>query len=268
MPRFSKYSGAGNDFILIRAEEPGLGDPAALAARLCPRETGVGVDGLITVGDPADGLPAEGIRLRFFNRDGSEFSTCGNGSRCAARFVVDRGLAAAEHVLVTDDGEIRARVEDDRVSLEYGLDAQVEREVRVLVEAEERDAWLVRMGTPHLVVPMPSVEVEEFDAVCRPLRHREDLGPDGANVHLVAREAGVTHLRTFERGVEAETLACGSGCMAVAFALRAAGEVGERTELVTRSGAVLGVAFLPDGRIRLTGPAAFIFDGTVPAAMP
>lgn len=271
MPRFSKYSGAGNDFILIRAEEPGLGDPAALAARLCSRETGVGVDGLITVGDPAvdpaDGLSGEWIRLRFFNRDGSEFSTCGNGSRCAARFVVDRGLAAAEHVLVTDDGVIRARVKSDRVSLEYGLDARVERQIRARVGAEERDAWLVRMGTPHLVVPVPSVEVEEFDAVCRPLRHREDLGPDGANVHLVAREAGVTHLRTFERGVEAETLACGSGCMAVAFALRAAGEVGERIELVTRSGAVLGVAFLPDGRIRLTGPAAFIFDGTVPAAM-
>ncbi|WP_419950234.1 diaminopimelate epimerase [Candidatus Palauibacter sp.] len=263
MPLFSKYSGAGNDFVIVRGEELGLRDAGALAAKLCPRATGVGVDGLITVRS----LSEELVRLRFFNRDGSEFSTCGNGSRCAARYAVDRGLVPEEHILVTDDGEILARALEDGVALEYALDARVERELRADVGGYERDGWLVRMGTAHLVLPVPSVEVEDFDAVCRPLRWREDLGDGGANVHLVAREDGDTFVRTFERGVEGETRACGSGCMAVAFALRNAGEAAGRFEFVTRSGVVLSVEFLEAGRIRLKGPAAFIFDGVFPEAM-
>ena len=264
MPLFSKYSGAGNDFVIVRGEELGLRDVGTLAAVLCPRASGVGVDGLITVRS----LSEELVRLRFFNPDGSEFSTCGNGSRCAARYAVDRGLAPADHMLVTDDGEIVARVRADGVALEYALDARVEREVRAAVGGENRDAWLVRMGTAHLVVPVPSVEVEDFEAVCRSLRWLEAPGDGGANVHLVARADGATFIRTFERGVEAETQACGSGCMAVAFALRNAGETGERVELVVRSGAMLAVEFLAAGRIRLTGPAVFLFDGVFPEPMP
>ncbi|WP_419162604.1 diaminopimelate epimerase [Candidatus Palauibacter sp.] len=263
MSLFSKYSGAGNDFVIVRGEELGLRDAGALAAVLCPRATGVGVDGLITVRSLSEAL----VRLRFFNPDGSEFSTCGNGSRCAARYAVDRGLVPAEHMLVTDDGEILARAGDDGVALEYALDARVDREILVRVGVEDQAAWLVQMGTAHLVVPASSVKVDDFDELCRPLRWMEELGDDGANVHLVSREDGATFIRTFERGVEGETQACGSGCMAVAFALRAAGEIGERVEFITRSGATLMVEFLEAGRIRLTGPAVFIFDGVFPEAM-
>lgn len=261
---FSKYSGAGNDFVIVRREDLGSRDAGDLAAALCPRETGVGVDGLITLRR----LDADVVRLRFYNRDGSRFSTCGNGSRCAARYAVDHRLVSPEHVLQTEDGDILARVDDDGVALDYALDGRLERDARVTVAGEARDGWLVRMGTPHLVIPVPTVEVADFDAVCRPLRHREDLGDGGANVHLLARAGGINVVRTFERGVEAETLACGSGCMAVAFALRAAGEADERIEFVTRSGAVLGVEFLDAGRIRLTGPAALIFHGTSPHPRP
>lgn len=265
MSLFSKYTGAGNDFVIVRGEELGLRDAGALAAALCPRATGVGVDGLITVRS----LSEEVVRLRFFNCDGSEFSTCGNGSRCAARYAMERGLVPPDHILVTDDGEILARVREDGVALEYALDARVERELRARVgtgNPQERDAWLVRMGTAHLVVPVPSVDVENFDDLCRPLRWREDVGRGGANVHLVARDGGTVVIRTFERGVEGETLACGSGCMAAAFALRAAGEAGDRVEFLVRSGAPLTVEFLEAGRIRLTGPAVFVFDGVFPEA--
>ena len=262
MSLFSKYTGAGNDFVIVRGEELGLRDAGALATTLCPRTTGVGVDGLITVRS----LSEEVVRLRFFNPDGSEFSTCGNGSRCAARYAVDRGLAQPEHILATDDGEILARVHDDAVALEYALDARVEREVAALVGGEMRNAWLVAMGTAHLVVPVPSVEVDDFEDLCAPLRSLPDLGSDGANVHLVSRGGGTTLIRTFERGVEGETLACGSGCMAVAFALRTAGETRDRVDFVARSGAGLSVEFLEAGRIRLTGPAVFIFDGVFPEA--
>ncbi len=260
MTLFSKYSGAGNDFVIVRAEEFGLGDAGELARRICPRARGVGVDGLILV----RGLTEELVRVRFFNPDGSEFSTCGNGSRCAARYAVDRGLVGPEHVLVTDDGEIVARVGEGRVALEYALDAAVLARLPVMVEGASRTGWLVRMGTPHLVVPLDSVEVADFDEVCRPLRHLAEAGPEGANVNLVALDDDAVSVRTFERGVEGETGACGSGCMAVALALRGAGRVSGPVTLATRSGARLTVEFLEADRIRLDGPAEHVFDGVFP----
>jgi len=260
MPLFSKYSGAGNDFVIVRAEEIGLRDAGALAIRMCSRRTGLGVDGLILVRSVTDEL----VRLRFFNPDGGEFATCGNGSRCAARYSVDRGLVGPELVLVTDDGEVLARVDGDRVSLDYALDARIERELRVSLAGVERTAWLVRMGTPHLVVPVDDVELDGFEDAVRPLRHLSVLGAEGANVDLVRPDADPALVRTFERGVEGETLACGSGCMAVALALREAGLGGSRLSVRTRSGELLDIEFLHEGRIRLSGPARHIFDGVMP----
>ncbi|MCG8466735.1 MAG: diaminopimelate epimerase [Gemmatimonadetes bacterium] len=261
MPLFAKYSGAGNDFVIVRGEELGLRDAGALARFICPRETGVGVDGLIVVRS----LTEELVRVRFINPDGSEFSTCGNGSRCAARYAVDRGLAGEEHVLVTDDGEILARVADEVVALEYSLDAAVERPVSSELGRETVEGWLVRMGTPHLVIAVDTVEVEEFDELCRPLRHLEELGEAGANVHLVERRDDGLSVRTFERGVEGETLACGSGCMATAFALLDAGVIPDGPVTVrTRSGVDLTVEFIEAERIRLSGPAVHVFDGVYP----
>lgn len=287
MPRFSKYSGAGNDFVLVRAEEVGLSDPGRLARRICPRTTGVGVDGLVLIRS----LSPEAVRLRFFNPDGSEFSTCGNGSRCAARYAVDRGLAEERLLLITDGGEIEARVRGEGVALAYRLDARVERSFKVPVEGRARTAWLVAIGTPHLVVMMdrlPEVPAAEFEAACRPLRHHPELGPEGANVDLVAPRGPDTALiRTFERGVEGETLACGSGAMAAALVLRETGLAGTEVALRTRSGATLWVRLgdAGDGEswdgtaegkasdraaegmpILLEGPARFLFDGVFPDA--
>lgn len=264
MPRFSKYSGAGNDFVIVRAEEIGLRDAGALARRMCSRLRGIGVDGLILVRSVTD----EMVRVRFFNPDGGEFGTCGNGSRCAARYAVDRGLTESELVLVTDDGEILARVEGGRVSLDFALAPRVERELRISLEGEERTAWLVRMGTPHLVVPVEDVELADFEAVARPLRGLESLGSEGANVDLVDTTGDPLPVRTFERGVEGETLACGSGCMAVAFALRESGLAEGPVAVRTRSGERLDIEFLHEGRIRLSGPARHVFDGVMPDEPP
>lgn len=263
MPRFAKYDGAGNDFVLVRAEEIGLADAAALARRMCPRSNGVGVDGLILVRSLSDRM----VRLRFFNPDGSEFGTCGNGSRCAAVYAVERGLVPEPSlVLVTDDGEIAARVDGGRVTLEFALDAEVEREISVEVEGRRRRGWLVRMGTPHAVVPVESVELEDFEAAARPIREGPAVGEEGANVDFVELGADPAPVRTFERGVEAETLACGSGCMATALALSEAGLIGSSLALRTRSGATLTVERLPGDRFRLAGPARHVFDGVFPDA--
>lgn len=270
MCRFSKYTGAGNDFVLVRAEEVGLADASALSRRICPRSTGVGVDGLILVRSLSEDL----VRVRFFNRDGSEFGTCGNGSRCAAHYALERGLVSAPTFsLVTDDGEVGVQVEDEWISLAYGIDASIEHELEVELAGSPRRAWLVRIGTPHLVVPVEFLPTEDFEELARPLRHHPALGAEGANVDLV-RPIGpdAAEIRTFERGVEAETLACGSGAMAAAVVFRSTGLGGAHLALHTQSGAVLRVSLEPEAggasregcTIGLAGPAVHLFDGVFP----
>lgn len=274
MLEFSKYTGAGNDFVVVDAADL-VGDPAGTARRICPRSSGVGVDGMALVERTSD---AE-LRVRFFNPDGSEFGTCGNGTRCAARWAADRGMAPGGRVrLVTDHAPIEARVSDADVTLAYRIDAGVEAELSVPFPGGERTGWLVRIGTPHFVLPLDEMPRGTIEEICRPVRSHPVLGPGGANVDLVAlREPGRGSIRTFERGVEGETGACGSGAMGAAFALRAAGRADARLELETRSGALLTVELepgfpppdAPAGEIRprdirLTGPARGVFLGRFP----
>ena len=270
---FSKYSGAGNDFVVVDTAEVDI-DPAELARRICPRATGVGVDGMALV---RDGGPGE-LAVRFFNPDGSEFGTCGNGSRCVARWAADAGRAPEGRVrLVTGEGVVEASVRGGRdVSLAYEIEAWIEARRRVPFGDGEREGWLVQIGTPHFVLPLDEMPDGPVDGLCRPVRHHPGLGPEGANVDLVAvGEPGRARIRTFERGVEGETAACGSGAMATALALRAAGSAGRDLRLRTQSGAELRVELegpedadpgTPAVRaIRLSGPASFVFDGRYPA---
>lgn len=271
MFEFSKYSGAGNDFVVARGDA--RSDPIGpeLARRVCSRRTGVGVDGLILVY-----LRPGGIRVRFFNPDGSEFSTCGNGSRCAARFASDEGLGDPDgFVLETPAGEIDARVEGNRVSLDYHIDVSLHGPIEVAGPSGPVESWLVQIGVPHLVLPLDRLPEGPIDALCRPLRRLDALGPAGANVNLVSLDDISTGaVRTFERGVEAETLACGSGSMASVFALRASGKAGPRVSLRVSGGDVLEIEVLdlspPDGTmrdVRLSGPAVKLFEGTFPATI-
>lgn len=284
---FRKYTGAGNDFVIVRERDLDGADPASLARRICPRTTGVGVDGMALLRHDPPG-PAE---VRFFNPDGSEFGTCGNGSRCVARYLSERGASRDGRLrLATADGEIRAAVEGDEVALEYRIQVDVDGAYRVPVGQEEREGWLVRVGTPHLVVPLASLPDGPIDQLCGPARRHPRLGPDGANVDLVALESRTAGaIRTFERGVEGETLACGAGAMAAAVALAEAGRCDRRLSLLTRSGERLRVELLDPGRrpesggpgereersrpadpgarpIRLTGPARPVFEGRFPGA--
>ena len=265
---FSKYSGAGNDFVIARADDRSDPIGAELARRVCSRRTGVGVDGLILVY-----LRPDGIRVRFFNPDGSEFSTCGNGSRCAARFASDEGLGdPAGFVLETPAGEIDARVDGDQVSLDYHIDVSLRGPIEVAGPTGPADSWLVRIGVPHLVLPLDRMPEGPIEELCRPLRRLDVLGPAGANVNLVSLDDVSTGaVRTFERGVEAETLACGSGSMASVFALRASGKAGPRVSLRVSGGDELEIEILdlspPDGTVRdvrLSGPAVKLFEGTFP----
>lgn len=270
MVRFTKLTGAGNDFV---AAVPGPeldARGAAEARRLCSRRTGVGVDGLILV-YPQD----RGVRVRFFNPDGSEFSTCGNGTRCAARFALQRGLVdGGPFDVVTDAGPIEARVDSaaDRVSLEYRMPAERRGPIPVEVPGATADGWLIHFGVPHFVLPLESMPGGPIEPLCAPLRSDPRLGPEGANVNLITfAEPGVGRTRTFERGVEGETLACGSGSMAAVIASWAIGRAARNVLLDVQGGETLGIELVDepvfDGtpiRVRLEGPAVPLFEGEFP----
>jgi len=283
---FSKYSGAGNDFAIALAEDLADIEPSSLAPRICPRATGVGVDGLILVRRLGPGR----IGARFFNPDGSEFSTCGNGSRCVARYARRHCLVEEDQMAIeTSAGVVAATAGGLQVSLDYAMDAWVEREAEVPYGDELRPGWLVQIGTPHLVLLLPSVPAGDIAGLARPIRFHPSLGPEGANINFVSRRGGSElelEIRTYERAVEDETLACGSGAMAAALALHTAGIAGPTLTLHTRSGDALEIALLDRigdtasspasgeapseasrrRRLRLGGPARHIFDGEFPAA--
>jgi len=270
MIRFGKYTGAGNDFVIT---VPGTAldrNGSEAAQTLCSRREGVGVDGLILV-YPQD--EPGGVRVRFFNPDGSEFSTCGNGTRCAARFAVDRGLVGrGPFTIVTSAGPIEAQVDEQRVMLEYRLPARRAGPITVAGPHGPADGWLMHFGVPHFVLPLDRLPEGPIDELCCRIRSDPQLGPEGANVDLIEMHGqGSGVLRTFERGVEGETLACGSGSMATVLAMWADGRADRSVTLEVRGGETLQIDLLDepvfDGtpiRVGLGGSAVHVFEGELP----
>lgn len=268
---FSKYTGAGNDFVITEARWPDE-DGTPVARHVCDRATGVGVDGLVLVWR----MEVDRLGVRFFNPDGSAYGTCGNGTRCAARFAVDRGLVdTSPFIIETSDSVITAVVDGDWVDLEYCMPVEVVRSIPVQGPFGPAEGWLVRIGVPHFVVPLDSTPEGSIEEVCRRIRHDPALGPGGANINLVSLEDRTRgSIRTFERGVEGEVLACGSGAMASVFALHAAGLCESGLDLRVMGGCDLQIRVPdqphPEGvcRLNLAGPAMHLFDGRFLEAQP
>jgi len=260
--RVTKMSGAGNDFLVLGpAEAAALGDRVvAWTRRVCRRGVSVGADGVLVVESAGSGR----IDVRFLNPDGSP-TFCGNGSRCAARYARLEGLAGDRMVLATAWGDVPASVDQDRVTLELPAPEDLgARSIRI--GTEEVSGRLVRAGVPHLVVAVSDVGGDALLRWGPTLRRHPLFAPDGVNVDLVAGSGDRLSIRTYERGVEGETLACGSGAVAAALAQRLVGGPG-RVLVVPASGRVLvvelpGPPTAPRAAI-LTGDALRIFDGIV-----
>lgn len=261
--RIVKMSGAGNDFVVLGPEEAGrlAGREREAARSLCRRGMSVGADGLVLV--EVAGSARVRVRVRFHNPDGSS-AFCGNGSRCAARFAYARGLAGREMLLETAAGEVAAEVTGDRVRLTLPPPRD-EGEASIEVEGASLTGRRIRAGVPHFVVAV--LDPRSFPlARWGPLVHAHTLfAPEGTNLDLVGPAAeGALAIRTWERGVERETLACGSGAVAAAFAARRTGG-GRTVRVLPASGVALevelpGRAAAPDAAV-LTGDARFVFDG-------
>jgi len=270
--RFTKMAGAGNDFLVFGERVPIGSREAETIRSVCRRGTGVGADGVLFVESVRRGDETR-VLLDYYNADGGRARFCANGTRCAARFAKERLGAGERSVVATDWGDVPASIRDGTVTLRLpepvALGARVssfDRGTRLL----EPEAVAVTVGVPHLVVfTAEGVEVETLDlAPLGPaLRRHPDL-PEGANVNFTTpRGPSRLAVRSWERGVEAETLSCGSGVVAsavVAGLLR--GEEPPVT-VATRSGAVLAVDFRVEGAlacdVTLTGDARFVFEGTL-----
>lgn len=266
---FVKMSGTGNDFILIDHREPMVArDRMPEFARLvCRRRFSVGADGLIFIerADDAD------FQWLFFNADGSEAEMCGNGARCAARFAYLYGIAPAHMRFQTLAGIIEANVADVNVSIlmTEPRDFRLHRTVRL----KDRDVSLhsVDTGVPHAVVFVDEEDEVDVIGTGREIRFHVDFMPAGTNVNFVRRLAnGALQVRTYERGVEGETLACGTGAAASALIAAALGRTEAPVDIVTSGGGRLTILFdLREGpaadNVFLKGPAHIIYSGELNA---
>jgi len=260
-PRLVKMSGAGNDFLVLDAEAARRveGQLAAWVRRICRRGLSVGADGVLVV-EPAG---TDRVRVRFFNPDGSP-AFCGNGSRCAARFARERGFAGETMTLETEIGDLPAEVLGERVRLTLPPPRDAGR--RGLEWNDERiEGRSIDAGVPHFVVWTDTVAGAPLHRWGPRVRRHPVFGADGTNLDLVARRPdGGLALRTWERGVEGETLACGSGAVAAAFAARLEGGP-ERVTVLPASGVPLTVTLAGPAaapiRAILEGDARFVFEG-------
>lgn len=265
---FYKMTGSGNDFVMLDGRAHAPEDwPAARIVAACARRTGIGADGLVI-------LVPEGpatVRMHFFNADGSRAAMCGNAALCSAVLSHELGLAPAELTLATDAGPVTCRVLGPATA-EIGLPPvkRLEAVPGIELVAGERAAWLTTVGVPHLVVLVDDVEPVDISGRGRTLRSHPAVGPAGANANFISAPrtpGGPWLIRTFERGVEGETLACGTGTVAAALMLHQLGVDDLPAVFRSRGGNVLGVAAVPapDGYadVRLEGEGRIVFRGAL-----
>jgi diaminopimelate epimerase len=263
---FYKMTGSGNDFVVFNSTEGAAAhlENGETIRSLSARGTGVGADGVVFIEKASEG----DVRMRYYNSDGSEASLCGNASLCTTRLAVELGLSqAGGFILHTSAGALRARIRDNLPE----IDLEPVREVRpdasdLGLEHGERRLGYARVGVPHVIVEIADIDSADVLGRGPELRHHRSL-KDGANVNFVARRPdGSFAYRTFERGVEAETLACGTGAVATAIMLSDWGESGREIELWTRSSLPLTVTLKRDGDAwlpSLRGEGRLVFEGEI-----
>ena len=260
--RFVKMAGGGNDFLLFEADGRPLSEgERRRIALLCRRGLSVGADGALFVSGSEPGR----VRLDYFNADGGLASFCANGTRCAARYAVARGLVEGrEPVMETGWGLIPARVEGENVTLSLPALSDPGGPVAIFGEGLPPEATPIDVGVPHLVVFVRGdLDALAIGRLAPPLRHHPAM-PDGANVDFVeVTGRGSIRVRTYERGVEGETLACGSGVVASAVVAARLDLVSPPVVCATKSGAAFTVNFSKrDGKFldaKLTGDAREIY---------
>ena len=268
--RFYKLSGSGNDFVFVdaRSEPGGRLEYPEVVGQLCARGTGIGADGIVFVEPPK--TAEERFSIRYLNRDGSLALLCGNASLCSVRLATELEIVrpGEDFHFGTGAGVVRGRLTDNGPEIDIQPVADLAIEMNVGRVASDRHMGFVMVGVPHMVV-LCGDDIDNVDIEGRGRQIRYDPAlSSGANVNFVARRQDGWTVRTYERGVEAETLACGTGAVATGALLAAWGESGPVTSLRTRSGLDLTVRFREgEGGIStpsLAGEGRIVFRGELP----
>ena len=266
---FMKLSGTGNDFIvidnrngLIQAQEM-----SEFARLVCRRKFSVGADGLILLENSSNA----DFRWQFFNGDGSVAEMCGNGARCAARFANLQGIAPETMHFETLAGVIEAKVEASEVSVKMTPPKDIRLNRELEVDGRKISYHFIDTGVPHVLIFSDDIKNAPICELGRPIRFHSEFQPAGTNVNFVGRLPGsLLHVRTYERGVEDETFACGTGATACALVGAMLGREKSPVEIVTSGGDRLTIIFtLVDGNqaenVFLKGPAHVIYQGEINA---
>jgi diaminopimelate epimerase len=262
---FTKMNGAGNDFIMLDNRDEKLALGPARIALLCDRHRGVGADGVLAVEQPVRGAD---FRMRYYNADGGEAEMCGNGARCFARFA--RRLGANKSVISFETlaGIIRASFPDNEVRVAMSDPHSHRAPLSLDINGRTQEVHFVNTGVPHAVVFTDDVETVDVSKDGAALRYHPAFAPKGANANFVqVLSPESIAIRTYERGVEGETLACGTGVCAAALLHHLRTRSPSPVHVKVRGGDILQVAFEASGsgfrNVTLTGPADFVFDGTI-----
>ena len=262
---FFKMSGSGNDFVVVDVRThqiPQLTEAETIRA-LCARGTGIGADGLVLL----EAAPEVDFRMAYYNADGSRASMCGNAALCCTRLATELGGPNSRDLLFeTDAGRMKGRIRDGVPEIDLTPVTLVVDKAGISPEPGEQRIGFAVAGVPHVTVLCDDVERVQLDRRGRSLRLDPTVMPDGANANFVSKDgkSGVWDMRTFERGVEGETLACGTGAVASAVLLTRWGVAKSPVSIRTRSGLALTVrlsrsqdAWLPS----LSGQGRIVFEG-------
>jgi diaminopimelate epimerase len=261
---FFKMSGSGNDFVMVdaRTEPPGALAEAAVVQAICARGTGVGADGIVFL----HSSKSADVKLVYLNADGSLADLCGNATLCTTRLSVELGIAPPSGFRIeTGSGVLAARIANGRPEIDLQPVAGVDTAPAAIApgQGEERIGYALA-GVPHLVILVADVATVDVVGRGRPLRAHPSL-PAGANVNFISRlPDGRWAMRTYERGVEGETLACGTGAVSIGVLLHAWGLADGPVQLQTRSGRELTVRLnrdTADLRPSLSGEGRIVFRG-------
>lgn len=253
---FSKYHGTGNDFIMVDVRNRAIRQDADSIASWCHRRFGIGADGLILL----DKSTAYDFSMRYFNSDGNEASMCGNGGRCITAFARRLGIIGKEATFEAVDG-----IHHASILREEGNNYEIKLQMAdVKVNTWKEDDIFLDTGSPHLVKICNKLESLDVDKHGRRIRYEERFMPGGTNVNFIEEIDGTLFIRTYERGVEAETLSCGTGVTAAALAWALRQHIESPVKLSSRGGDLTVYFTRTEGsftNVFLEGPAAFVFSG-------
>lgn len=261
---FYKMSGSGNDFIIIDNREGILGgvNLPEWVEKVCRRGLSIGADGVILV----ENSPKADFKWRFFNPDGSEVEMCGNGGRCVARFAHLKGISGRSLSFDTLSGVIEAEVVGERVKLRMGDPADVRLDYPISIDGNEYIVNSINTGVPHVVQMVEDLEHYDVSKFGPAIRYHPAYQPDGTNANFIeVRGEHTIHIRTYERGVEDETLACGTGAVASALIGASKGLASSPVSVHPKGGEVLTIHFRKEASgfsdVFLEGDARVVYEG-------